>query len=78
MDRRLTDEVEPLYERMNCPVTVLWRQNDGWIPYGKGRILAAMISERACIPIPRAGHLVQEDRPEAIATELAKRLAPET
>lgn len=72
MDQRFTDEVEPLYDRMDCPVTVLWGENDDWIPYEKGEALAARISGRGCIPIPDAGHLVQEDRPEAIVAELIK------
>lgn len=72
MDQCFTDEVEPLYNRMDCPVTVLWGENDDWIPYEKGKELAARISDKPCIPIPNAGHLVQEDRPEAIVAELIK------
>lgn len=76
MDQSFTDEVERLYDRMECPVTVLWGRNDSWIPEEKGKALAAMISDRACIPIPEAGHLVQEDRPEALVAEIVKGFAP--
>ena len=72
MDQRFTDEVEGRYDRMDCPVTVLWGQKDEWIPYEKGEALAALISDRDVIPIPDAGHLVQEDCPEAIVAALLK------
>ncbi|WP_346895769.1 alpha/beta hydrolase [uncultured Roseibium sp.] len=75
MDQRFTDEVEPLYDKMDCPVTVLWGQNDDWIPFEKGEVLAAAISGRDCIAIQNAGHLVQEDRPEAIVAALLKQFA---
>lgn len=74
MDQRYTDEVEPRYDRLDCPVTVLWGQQDDWIPYEKGEALAAMISDRPLIPVPGAGHLVQEDRPEVLVAALLKSL----
>ncbi|MBK4217801.1 alpha/beta hydrolase [Paracoccus caeni] len=75
MDQRFTDEVEPLYARMDCPVTVLWGQNDEWIPFEKGKALAALIADRPIIAVPEAGHLVQEDRPEVIVAAVLKNLA---
>jgi pimeloyl-ACP methyl ester carboxylesterase len=74
MDQKYTDEVEALYDRLDCPVTVLWGQNDEWIPYEMGVALAALISDRECIPIPDSGHLVQEDRPEAIVAAVLRNL----
>jgi pimeloyl-ACP methyl ester carboxylesterase len=74
MDQKFTDEVEALYDRLDCPVSVLWGQDDEWIPYEKGVALASLISDRDCIPIPECGHLVQEDRPEAIVAAILKRL----
>lgn len=75
MHQRYTDEVEGLYCRMDCPVSVLWGANDEWIPPERGVALASMISDDACTIIPGAGHLVQEDRPEAIVAAVLKRLA---
>jgi pimeloyl-ACP methyl ester carboxylesterase len=75
MDQTFTDEVEGLYGAMDCPVTVLWGEEDAWIPFEKGRVLAAAISQDACVAIPNAGHLVQEDRPEAIVAAVLKRLS---
>ncbi|RCW88081.1 alpha/beta fold hydrolase [Paracoccus lutimaris] len=74
MDQAFTDEIEGRYARMDCPVTVLWGQKDEWIPYEKGQILADLISDRDCIPIRDAGHLVQEDRPEAIVAAVLNSL----
>lgn len=74
MDQAFTDEVEPLYQRMDCPVTVLWGQQDQWIPSDKGRALASLIAEGDCIMVPDAGHLVQEDRPEAIVAAVLRQI----
>lgn len=68
MDQKYTDEVEGSYGKLNCPVSVLWGQQDKWIPPARGAELAALISTKPCTVIPNAGHLVQEDRPEAIIT----------
>jgi len=50
---------------VRCPVALLWGEDDEWIPLARGRELArklrAPLSE-----IPAAGHLMQEDAPEAI------------
>lgn len=74
MDQRYTDEVEPLYGAMDCPVTVLWGKEDGWIPFEKGVALAGLISDRAVIPVAEAGHLMQEDRPEAVVAAVLNSL----
>ncbi|NMM44265.1 alpha/beta hydrolase [Rhodospirillaceae bacterium KN72] len=75
MDQKFTDEIEGLYNRLDCPVRVLWGVEDDWIPYAKGETLAAAISDLPCTPIPGAGHLVQEDRPEAIVAAVLKAIA---
>lgn len=75
MDQKFTDEVQGLYGRMDCPVTVLWGEKDEWIPFETGTALAALIADHACVPVPNSGHLVQEDRPEAIVAAVLKRLS---
>ncbi|MCV2888216.1 alpha/beta fold hydrolase [Ruegeria aquimaris] len=75
MDQTHTDEVQRLYCRMDCPVTVLWGERDAWIPHDKGRELAALISARACTLVPNAGHLMQEDCPEAIVATVLKQIS---
>lgn len=75
MDQKFTDEVQEMYQALDCPVTVLWGENDAWIPFEKGTSLAAMISDQPCIPIQNSGHLVQEDRPEAIVAAVLNQIA---
>ncbi len=78
MDQRHTDEVEALYRKLDCPVRVLWGQEDGWIPATKGNALAALISDAPCTYIEGAGHLVQEDRPEAIVAAILSQIQTST
>lgn len=66
MDQKYTDEIQKLYQKMDCPVKVLWGNNDQWISPEKGKILADKISNGVCEYLPNAGHLIQEDCPEAI------------
>jgi len=72
MQEKYTNEIEALYEKMDCPVTVLWGIEDKWIPYEMGIRLAKLISDQECILIPGSGHLMQEDRPEAIIAATLK------
>lgn len=74
MQQKWTDEVEGLYARLDCPVSVLWGQNDEWIPAAKGLALARLIADRECQLIPNAGHLLQEDCPEAIVAAVLKNI----
>jgi pimeloyl-ACP methyl ester carboxylesterase len=66
MDVRYTDEVEPRYGEIRCPVSLLWGAEDEWIPLARGRQLAAMIPGCEFREIAGAGHLVQEDAPETL------------
>lgn len=63
MDQKYTDEVEPMYSRLDCPVTVLWGKEDAWIPAEMGLALASLISESECRLSSDCGHPAQEDRP---------------
>ena len=66
MDQRFTDEIEPRYAPLDCPVKLLWGEEDHWIPISSGRDLAAKLTRGRITPIARSGHLMQEDAPEAI------------
>jgi pimeloyl-ACP methyl ester carboxylesterase len=70
MDQRYTDEVEQRYGEVRCPTQILWGEDDGWLPIGQGRRLQALIPGAALRPVANAGHLVQEDAPEAIIAAL--------
>jgi len=67
MDQCYTDEVQDRYGEIRCPVQILWGEDDEWIPIDRGRELHAMIPGSDFIPVSGAGHLMQEDAPEAIA-----------
>lgn len=70
MDQRFTDEVEPLYQPLDCPVTVLWGEEDAWMPVSQGERLARLISTEPLVRVPDAGHLVQEDAPEVLVAAM--------
>jgi pimeloyl-ACP methyl ester carboxylesterase len=71
-DQRFTDEVEPLYEDITVPVLILWGEEDEWIPPETGRRLQALIPHSQQQLIPGAGHFLQEDAPDAVASRLAR------
>lgn len=66
MDTRYTDEIEPRYAPLDCPTQILWGERDDWLPVSQGRRLAALLTGGALTTVPDAGHLLQEDAPEAI------------
>jgi pimeloyl-ACP methyl ester carboxylesterase len=66
MDFRFTDEVQDRYGAIRCPVMVLWGMEDEWIPVERGRELTKMIYGSRLVEVAGAGHLMQEDAPEAI------------
>lgn len=70
MDQRYTDEIESRYGEMRCPVRIIWGEQDGWIPVERGRELARRIAGSSLRIVPEAGHLVEEDAPEAIVAAL--------
>jgi len=70
MDQRYTDEVQPRYGEVRCPTLILWGEEDQWIPIERGRQLQRAIPAARFRAIAHAGHLVQEDAPEAIVAAL--------
>ncbi|HTH75003.1 MAG TPA: alpha/beta hydrolase [Trinickia sp.] len=70
MDERYTDEVAPLYPTIRCPVSIIWGADDLWIPVEDGRRLRQAIPHSVLHVVGDAGHLVQEDAPEAIVAVL--------
>ncbi len=78
MDQSQTDAVERLYTPRDFPVQILWGAEDRWIPLDRGEKLAGRLTGGELTVVPGAGHLVQEDRPEAIvAAVLAGATPPE-
>ncbi|MBI3898787.1 MAG: alpha/beta hydrolase [Gammaproteobacteria bacterium] len=70
MDQRYTDEIEPRYGEIRCPTLILWGEDDQWIPIERGRHLKQLIPSASFRAVANAGHLVQEDAPEAIVAAL--------
>lgn len=70
MDQRYTDEIESRYGEMRCPVNIIWGEQDGWIPLERGYELAKRIAGSTLRVVPQAGHLVQDDAPEALVAAL--------
>ena len=65
-DCRYTDEVQPLYARMDRPVLILWGREDTWIPLQQGEALHTMIPGSMLRVIEDAGHLVIEEQPQLL------------
>ncbi|TLZ27424.1 MAG: alpha/beta hydrolase, partial [Gammaproteobacteria bacterium] len=78
MDQRYTDEIESRYAEIHCPVRILWGEEDSWIPLERGRDLASRIPGATLLTVPEAGHLVQEDAPEAVVAALLSELTTQT
>ncbi len=72
MDQRFSDEVEDRYQAVRCPVQILWGEEDRWIPIAQGQALAGRIAGSRFHAVPAAGHLVQDDAPEAIVAVAAE------
>lgn len=69
MDERYTAAFEPQLGRMRCPVTLLWGEEDRWLPLHQGQELARRMNVRRFASVPDSGHLMQEDAPERIVAE---------
>jgi pimeloyl-ACP methyl ester carboxylesterase len=70
MNQRYTDEVQSRYGELRCPVSILWGEEDQWIPVERGVELSSLIPGARFTRVPGSGHLMQEDAPEAIVGEL--------
>ncbi|MGF6849160.1 pimeloyl-ACP methyl ester carboxylesterase [Chitinophaga sp. W3I9] len=66
MSDQYTNEIENHFSEIRCPVTILWGEDDQWIPLERGKELSRRIGNARLHVVPQAKHLVQEDAPEAI------------
>jgi len=69
-DSRYTDEIQDLYPSIQRPVLILWGREDTWIPPEKGRLLNRMIPGSSLVELSGTGHLVIEERPDALVREI--------
>lgn len=61
-----------MYDKVRCPVKILWGEQDQWIPREKMDSLAGMLGSqlKEFVVVPEAGHLVMIDQPERVAIEV--------
>lgn len=60
-----------MYEQIECPVKIMWGEQDQWIPREKVETLVKMLkgSFKEFVIVPDAGHLIMIDQPERVAIE---------
>lgn len=69
-DQKYTDEIEPLYSNIRCPVRILWGEEDEWIPIQTGQRLNQAIGQNDFHPVSAAGHLIQLEQPELVLEKM--------
>ncbi|HXV90578.1 MAG TPA: alpha/beta hydrolase [Gemmatimonadales bacterium] len=56
--------------RVQAPTLLIWGAQDRWIPMALGREMALQLANGALVPVPGAGHNVQEERPDEVVPTL--------
>jgi pimeloyl-ACP methyl ester carboxylesterase len=74
-DEQFTLDFEDKLDRMRCPVSILWGEDDPWIPVARGRMLHEKIPGSSFVPMPGLGHLPQLEKPDLVAAKLIAALA---
>lgn len=77
-DERLTRAFEDRLGDIRCPVSILWGEDDPWIPVSRGESLHERIAGSTLRPMPGLGHLPQLERPKNVAGELLAALDVKT
>lgn len=74
MDDRYTDAIQDRFGELRCPVTILWGREDAWISVDRAYELAGRITGADLREVEKAGHLLQEDSPEAVVATVIEAL----
>ncbi len=69
-DTRAIAEAQLRYGPLDCPVALLWGEEDTFIPVAQGEQLADMIGVDRPTRVAGAGHMILEDAPEAVVAAL--------
>ncbi|MEM9030127.1 MAG: alpha/beta hydrolase [Pseudomonadota bacterium] len=69
-DERYTAEVEPMYGNLRCATTIIWGEDDPWIPIERARRLHELLPHAAFETIAGVGHMPQLEAPEAVLAKL--------
>ena len=75
---KFTDEIQDQYSEIKIPVLILWGEEDQWIPVERAHTLLDKIPNSKMVTIPKAGHLVIEERPEVLIKEIRSFLSGKT
>lgn len=61
-----------MYQRVRCPVKIMWGEQDTWIPREKMDRLAGMLQHclKGFVVVPNAGHLLMIDQPERVTADI--------
>lgn len=70
-DDHYTDAFADKFDRMRCPVAVIWGEDDPWIPLERGRLLHSKLPDASLSILPGVGHMPQLEAPEKLLTALA-------
>ena len=71
-DSKYVEEVQSQYGPLDCEVNLIWGIEDEFIPLKQGEELAVALSANRLTRVAKAGHLTQEDAPEAVVAELLR------
>lgn len=69
-DSKYTDEYQDKFSDFDVPTLILWGEEDQWIPVEQAHLLHSKIKTSKLVTIPEAGHLVIEEKPDQVATEI--------
>ena len=73
-DELYTAEFEPLLDRIRCPVSILWGEDDPWIPITTGQKLSKLIPQSSFHSLKKVGHLPQLENPKLVLNALVDRI----
>lgn len=76
-DEKYTVEVEQMFGNIRCPVSIIWGENDPWIPLKRGKSLHALIPQASFNTLSGVGHLPQLEAPSAVSERLCRFLSNE-
>lgn len=64
------DRIEAKLDQVAPETSILWGDNDTWIPLARGEKLQKLIPRAELRLVPRAGHFLMDDAPEAVIREI--------
>lgn len=69
-DSKYTDEFQNKFSSFDVPALILWGEEDQWIPVEQAHVLHSKIKGSKLVTVAESGHLVIEEKPEALVKEI--------